>query len=151
VREILEDPALFAEVFAGLIHHDPRIRMRAADALEKVSSKKPELLQPFKAQLMTQVSANPQQEVQWHVAQMFAYLDLNDDEQREVVAILYRYLDATQSNIVKVSALQTLAEIAHRNRALKPEIVARLQTEVAKGSAAIVSRGRKLLARLSKD
>ena len=44
VQDILEDPTLFGEIFNGMLSEDPRIRMRSADALEKVSSKHPEYL-----------------------------------------------------------------------------------------------------------
>jgi len=74
VYDILNNPALFAEVFEGILDDDPIVRMRSADALEKVSSKHPEYLQPFKNRLIYEVSQIEQQEVRWHVAQMFSYL-----------------------------------------------------------------------------
>lgn len=39
---VLRDRERFAELFEGLFHADARVRMRAADALEKVSAKHPE-------------------------------------------------------------------------------------------------------------
>ena len=45
VNDILGDPSLFGIVFDGMVNNDPIIRMRCADALEKVSSKHPEYLQ----------------------------------------------------------------------------------------------------------
>ena len=35
VREVLADPSLFRLLFEGMLHEDPLIRMRAADAPEK--------------------------------------------------------------------------------------------------------------------
>ena len=49
---VLKRPALFPELMAGLWNADPVVRMRAADVAEKVSRKQPELLQPFKAELL---------------------------------------------------------------------------------------------------
>ena len=37
VQDILEDPALFAEVFEGMLDDDPQVRMRSADAVENNS------------------------------------------------------------------------------------------------------------------
>lgn len=85
VEDILKNPSLFAEVFDGMLHDDPRVRMRSADALEKVSSKHPEYLQPFKTRLINEVSRIQQQEVRWHVAQMFSYLKLDDVERDTVM------------------------------------------------------------------
>lgn len=77
VQDILNAPQLFGEVFEGMLNDDPRVRMRSADALEKVSSKHPEYLQPFKNWLINEIAKIKQQEVRWHVAQMFSYF--NDD------------------------------------------------------------------------
>ena len=68
VYDILNNPALFTEVFEGMLDDDPIVRMRSADVLEKVSSKHPEYLQPFKNRLISEVSQVRQQEVRWHVA-----------------------------------------------------------------------------------
>lgn len=68
VQDILNDPSLFKEVFEGMLNKDPVIRMRSADAIEKVSVKHPEYLQPFKSKLINHVSKIEQQEVRWHVA-----------------------------------------------------------------------------------
>jgi len=45
---VAEAPELFSELIAGLWSEDPLVRMRAADAAEKVTRKKGELLQPYK-------------------------------------------------------------------------------------------------------
>ncbi len=76
VQDILNNPVLFTEVFEGMLDDDPLVRMRSADALEKVSSSHPEYLQPFKNRLISEVSQVRQQEVRWHVAQMFSYLEV---------------------------------------------------------------------------
>ncbi|MFN8374300.1 MAG: hypothetical protein U0694_15660 [Anaerolineae bacterium] len=149
-QEIVDNPALFAQVFAGLFHDDARIRMRAADALEKASAQNPSLLLPFKQALIEQVALIPQQEVQWHAAQMFAYLELSAEEQQRVIRILYGYLDTSASNIVKVSALQTLGHMAMGSAAVRADMITRIQQEMAKGSPAVITRGKKLLTQLTK-
>ncbi len=40
VAEVLANPARFEPLFQGLYHADPRVRMRAADALEKISTRR---------------------------------------------------------------------------------------------------------------
>ena len=47
---------------------DKYVRMRAMDALQKVSVEQPELLQPYVADLLGCIAKIPQQEVQWHIA-----------------------------------------------------------------------------------
>jgi len=56
VEEILQNPCLFSDVFEGMLYDDPIVRMRSADALEKVSKIHPEFLQPFKNRLINEIS-----------------------------------------------------------------------------------------------
>jgi hypothetical protein len=48
--EVLADPSLFDVLFKGMLHEDPLVRMRAADAVEKITARHPEYLQPHKRQ-----------------------------------------------------------------------------------------------------
>jgi hypothetical protein len=72
---VLADPTLFAELFEGLSATDPLVRMRAADAAEKITLQHPKLLKPFKSSLLKNIALIKQQEVRWHVAQMIPRLD----------------------------------------------------------------------------
>jgi len=46
-EEVFGDPSLFGDVFEGMLSDDALIRMRAADAMEKVTARYPDSLQPF--------------------------------------------------------------------------------------------------------
>ena len=149
-QDILQDPKLFGEVFEGLLDDDPRVRMRSADALEKISSRHPEYLQPFKNRLINEISKIEQQEVRWHVAQMFSYLEVNRTERDEIVRILLSYLDTDKSKIVKVCSMQTLTDFADKDEAIRFPVIGKLREIVEIGSPAMVNRAKKLLARLKK-
>ena len=73
VVDVLDDPSLFGAVFEGMLSDDPLVRMRAADAIEKITAKHPDYLQPYKEILIEQVARSEQQEVRWHVAQLFTH------------------------------------------------------------------------------
>ena len=150
VQDILQDPTLFGEVFEGLLDDDPRVRMRSADALEKVSSRHPEYLQPFKNRLINEISKIEQQEVRWHVAQMFSYLEVSRTERDEIVRILLSYLDTDKSKIVKVCSMQTLTDFADKDEAIRFPVIGKLREIVEIGSPAMVNRAKKLLAGLKK-
>jgi len=145
VAEVLDDLDLFGAVFRGMSSEDPIVRMRAADVLEKVSAVRPECRQPYREELLQQVAAIDQQEVRWHVAQMLPRLDLDATERAIAVEVLLGYLE-DKSRIVKTFAMQALAEFALEDKDLRPRVVLILQDLIAKGSPAMVSRGRKLLA-----
>jgi sulfur carrier protein ThiS len=147
VADVLANPALFDVVLGGMLHDNPVIRMRAADAVEKITACHPEYLRPYKHKLIRRVSRIEQQEVRWHVAQLFSRLKLNPAERRVVVGILTEYLK-DKSRIVKTFSMQALADLAEQDADLRPAIVAQLEELTRTGSPAMQSRGRKLLAKL---
>lgn len=57
------DPELFPQLIVGLWAEDPLVRMRAADAAEKVTRQHPELLQPYKKELLGLMRKATQQEL----------------------------------------------------------------------------------------
>jgi hypothetical protein len=130
-----------------MLADNPLIRMRAADAVEKITAKHPEFLQPFKNKFIKKVARIDQQEVRWHAAQMFSRLKLNEKERREVFELLEEYLK-DKSSIVKTFTMQALADFATADSRLRPSIIKRIEKLVREGTPAMKSRGRILLAKL---
>jgi hypothetical protein len=148
VAAALEDRRLFPVLFKGMLHDEPLIRMRAADAVEKISLQHPEWLRPYKEQLIQQVSRIEQQEVRWHVAQLLPRLELDEEERAACVVILQSYLQ-DKSKIVKTFAMQALADLAEQEPELRSQVIPLLKEATRRGSSAMKSRGRKLLDRLA--
>jgi HEAT repeat protein len=142
--EVSKDPTLFADLFAGLLDEDRLVRMRAADAIEKVTKDGPELLQPWKRQLRGSVSALEDKELRWHVAQMLPRLKVTPNEQKVVLRILMGYLE-DGSRIVKTFSIQALAELAMRDGRLLALVTPLIEQLTRTGTPAMKSRGRKLL------
>jgi hypothetical protein len=145
VEIVLANPKRFGEVYAGLEDPDPLVRMRAADALEKITAQRPELLRPYKTGLLDLAARAVQQEVRWHLAQMLPRLDLDGAERRAAFETLVRYLD-DPSRIVVTFAMQALADLAQADPALLPEVLPHIERLARTGSPAMRSRGKKLLA-----
>jgi hypothetical protein len=80
VAQVLAHPNLFPHLFDGLASGDEVLRMRAADALEKITTRRPKLLQPFKKKFLAIASSAIQQEVRWHAALLIPRLDLTPTE-----------------------------------------------------------------------
>jgi hypothetical protein len=150
VAEVLREPRLFGDLFAGLLAADPLVKMRAADAIEKVTDRRPDLLQRRKGVLLRLAAGSEQPEVRWHVAQMLPRLRLSPAERAAAIGILKSYLTDAGS-IVKACAMQALAEFAERDERLQPETVALLEELTRTGTPAMKSRGRRLLERLRKQ
>jgi hypothetical protein len=143
----LKDPKLFPELIAGLWSEDPLVRMRAADAAEKVTRSKPDLLTPYKKELLGLMTEARQQELRWHLAAMVPRLRLNSGERLLVASLLNSYLE-DRSSIVKTFALQGLADLAQDDPELRPRVLEILREAARTGTAAMKARSRKLLARL---
>jgi hypothetical protein len=147
VDEVSRQPALFETVFKAMLVDDPIVRMRAADAVEKITANQPHYLQPYKDMLINQVAKVNQQEVRWHVAQILPRLSLNRRERETVVEILFGYLQ-DKSKIVKTFSLQALADFAQEDSSLRLRVVEVIKETVQSGSPAVINRGKKLLAKL---
>lgn len=149
MADILESPALFSVLVAGLSVDDPIIRMRAADAMEKISLIHPEYLLPHKKLLIGLASSSAQKEVRWHLAQMLPRLKLGKKEKRPVAGILLEY-SGDNSSIVKTFAMQALTDIARQTPEFLPTVLVHLKELTLTGTPAMKARGRKLCAELER-
>lgn len=140
---------LFASLIAGLWSADELVRMRAADAAEKVTRTKRELLQPYKKELLGLLAEESQQEVRWHLAAMIPRLSLTAKERQIAADSLHAYLE-DRSSIVKTFALQGLADLAEGDPSMRPAVIELLRESTRSGTAAMKARSRKLLARMEK-
>jgi hypothetical protein len=146
---VLARPALFHGLIMGMWDQDAVVRMRSADAAEKVSLEKPKLLQPFKAELLGLLAETKEQEMRWHLAQMVPRLSLTVAERAHVASILRIYLD-DRSSIVKTFAMQGLADLVVNDEKLLAATMELLCRLTRTGTPAMRARGRKLLARLAR-
>lgn len=138
------DPKLFPQLIGGLWSEDALVRMRAADAAEKVTRERGDLLQPYKKELLGLLSEARQQELRWHLAAMVPRLALTAKERQAAVAALNNYLE-DRSSIVKTYALQGLADLAQTEPSIRPRVVEILREASRKGTPAMKARSRKLL------
>ncbi|MGA2096902.1 MAG: hypothetical protein ABSH39_11420 [Candidatus Acidiferrum sp.] len=143
-RFVLKEPRRFRELIACLWHDDPIVRLRAADAAEKVSAKKPRLLDRYKAELMGLLAETEQIELRWHLAAMVTRLRLSLLERQRTAEALLRYLD-DRSSIVKTFALQALSDLAKTHVTLRPKVKQLLEKSLHSGTPAMKARARKLL------
>jgi hypothetical protein len=132
------------ELVESLWDSDAVVRMRAADALEKVSRERAEWIEPFKANLLGLMAETGQQEVRWHLAAIVPRLKLAESERRRVLEILRTYLEDC-SSIVKTFAMQGMWDLAEQDAALRPGVVDLFGELTRTGTAAMRARGRKLL------
>lgn len=147
VKLVSRAPRRFAELIQCLWSDDPIVRMRAADAVEKVSVVRPELLKPYKTELLGLLAEAEQIELRWHLAQMIPRLPLTESERRRAAETLQLYLE-DRSSIVRTFALQALADISGNNPVLRSQVKEILEQSVVRGTAAMRARARRLLKEL---
>ena len=141
---VSEDTTLFTSLMEGLWSQNAIVRMRAADALEKVTRKDHSLLQPYKKELLGLMTETEQQELSWHLAAMTPRLELTAKERQMATSLLMHYLEA-RSSIVKTFALQGLAELAMDDATMRPQVLEILHAATRSGTPAMKARARKLL------
>lgn len=146
---VSNDPKFFPKLIAGLWSADSLVRMRAADAVEKVTRRHRELLQPHKKELLGLMSGAQEQELRWHLAVMVPRLRLNATERQVALSSLNRFLE-DRSSIVKTFALQGLAELAESEPSIRPGVVEILRDATRNGTPAMKARSRKLLIHLER-
>ncbi len=144
IAEIAYEPQRFPELIDAMSHDDAIVRMRAADAAEKISRDHPEYLAPHKAQLLSIAATTDQSSLRWHLAQMLPRLALEPVERRNVVKLMKRYLD-DRSAIVRTCAMQTLADLAIADRSLRRSVIPAIRNAALRGTAVMRNRGAHLL------
>ncbi len=146
---VLEKPELFDVLISGIALDDPLVRMRCADAAEKVTALHPEYLRPYKRALIEEYSRIEQKEVRWHIAVMLARLPLTENEKKRVIEILLAYTNDS-SSIVKTMAMQALADLAKDDEKLQPLVRRHIEELSVIGTPAMRARGRHLLSELNR-
>ncbi len=149
VAEVLAGQRKLPQLMACLAEEDPVLRLRASDAIEKISRSSPEWLVPFKLHILGIAGAIDQIEVRWHMAQILPRLSLTARERTVAIDILLDYLQ-DRSSIVKTHAMQAVADFAASHPKLKTKILPLLEELVQIGTPAMRARGRKLVVHLNR-
>jgi HEAT repeat protein len=149
VAAVQKKPDLFKDLVTGLFDEDPVVRMRAADAMEKISLDNPQSLQPFKTEIIRLAQQTQQQELRWHTAQMIPRLKLTSKETATVTDIFFEYLN-DKSKIVVTFAMQALSDLALKRAEASARVLRAIEKLSRTGSPAIQSRGKKLLLKLKR-
>jgi hypothetical protein len=149
VDEVLQDPKRFREIFLLILDQNVAVRMRAVDAVEKITRIKPELLRPYKKTILNKIATIEQKEIQWHVAQVIPRLELSSQESLEAQSTLERYLKTSNSNIVRVMSLQAVADLAMQGNIIKQNAIRGIEEYMSIiKSPSVLARSKKLLKQL---
>ena len=118
--DVLANPVWFGVVFEAMFDDNEVVRMRAADAVEKITIPAPELLQPFKANFLARLPGIQQQEVRWHAAQFLPRFSLTHDERDAVALPVLRHYLRDRSRIVINLCLAVVGGFRRARHAASP-------------------------------
>jgi hypothetical protein len=144
---VAKNHALFPELMKGWWSGDPLVRMRAADATEKIARRIPDLLRPYKKELLGLMAEAEEPELRWHLAVMVPRLPLNSRERQLVCRLLSHYLE-DRSSLVKTFTLQGMADLTADDPGIRPEVIEILRQATRQGTPAMKARSSKLLRQL---
>ncbi len=147
----IKDQAKFDELFSHISNDDRIVSMRAVDAVEKISAKTPHYLTKHKAATLALLEQSKHIESKWHVALLVARIPLTPIELKQVWAKLTKWArDVSESKIVRVNALQAMAELSQKDQELKVillPLLAKIEKEKVPSLVARIRNLRKLLAK----
>ena len=142
---LIKHQADFDELFAQMSSADRRIAMRAADAAERFRALQPNFLTKHKAAILALLDHSKYIELKWHVSQLIPRLTLNQVELIKVWSKLTAWvMDGSESKIVRVNALQAMADLNRGDAKLAAELTHLFDTVEKEGMPSLVARIRKL-------
>jgi HEAT repeat protein len=141
---VLKSPDLFDDLFAGLSESDDVIRGRTADALEKISRQRPDLIAVHLPEVIDLSRSDQVPMVKMHLAMIFGHLALYEELIDILQSALFDLLEA-ESVFAKSWAIVSLCIIGRMYPQKSTRIVNRISQLQGDKSVAIRSRAGKAL------
>ena len=150
ISAVVRDPQQFGDLFEAMLHEDPIVRGRAANAVDELSRNRPDLLAPYRKRLIDEVGQVEQPEVRRRVALMLSRIRLDPKERSRAVALLERYLHDKSVSLV-LASIETLVDFSQEDRHLRKRVTSIVERMAKRGTPSMQTRAKKLLMRLQKQ
>lgn len=144
---VRQKPEMIGALVRCLWDSDPRVAMRAADVMEKMSRERAGLLQRYKRELIGLAAETTQQELRWHLSVTVPRLRLTVAECGRFAETLQNYLE-DRSSIAKTFAMQGLVDLIGQAPGMRQHVTELIRSLTKTGTAAMRARGRHLLKHL---
>ena len=150
IELVLHDESRLDELYDCLFHEDAWVRMRAADAFEKICREHPDWLLPYVDRFPEELAVSNQPSIQWHLAQIYRQIDLTNEQKRFATNWLKHLLATKEVDwIVAANAMDTLAQFTRDGSFPTAEMISLLKVQKQHKSNAVVKRANNLLTALS--
>lgn len=109
IEAVIKDRSRIEELYACTLNKDPWVRMRAIDAIEKISRQHPDWILPFVERFSADLHGSTQPSIQWHLAQIYRQIDLEDTQVTVIRNWLQRLVSTSNVDwIVAANTMDTL-------------------------------------------
>lgn len=146
IEAVLQDKSKLDELYSCMFNEDAWVRMRAADALEKVCRQHPEWLLRYIDKFQAELATSNQPSIQWHLAQIYGQVDLSPEQKQKAIRWLENLVSTVEVDwIVAANAMDTLVQFAKDGSVPEKKVISLLQVQQGHKSNAVVRRADKLL------
>ncbi len=143
---VLNDRLLLGKLCECLSEDDAWVRMRAADAIEKVCREHPDWLLPYIDKFQEDLATSTQPSIQWHLAQIYKQVELTNRQKVYAISWLKEILSSEQVDwIVAVNAMDTLTHFVNDGSLPKSGLIPLLEAQKHHKSKSVVRRANKIL------
>ncbi|HEX8763133.1 MAG TPA: hypothetical protein VF733_05245 [Candidatus Saccharimonadales bacterium] len=150
IEIVLNNRRRLNELYDCMFDNDAWVRMRAADALEKICRMHPDWLLPYIDRLAPELSTSDQPSIQWHLAQIYREVSLTDEQKYFAIGWLKSLLSSKEIDwIVAANAMDALVSFTKDGSFSVSKMTSLLEIQQKHKSKSVVRRASKLLAELS--
>jgi len=150
VDEVLADHGLFDELFNCYFSDDEVVRLRTSNAMKRICKAEKSVLIPYLDRFLTDIAQIDQASTQWTLAQLFAMLegDMNDQQIAQAKSILKNNLVNHNDWIVLINTMETLTNWAMHDVELKAWVRPYLDSLTTDSRKSVAGRAKKMITRL---
>lgn len=150
IEIVLNNKNRLNEVYECMFDDDAWVRMRASDAMEKICREHPEWLNPYIDKFIKELSGSTQASILWHLAQIYAQVELTDAQRESVINWLINLISTKEVDwIVSANTMGTLAKFTDEGYVDKDDFIKLLKIQTTHKSSAIFKRANKYLDKYS--
>ncbi len=149
IEIVLANKARLDELYNCLFEKDPWLRMRAADALEKICRINHDWFQPYIKRFLGELTVCTQASIQWHMAQIFRQVKLTKKQKLEAITWLKALISTKDVDwIVSANTMITLFQFTQDGSFSNDEMRVLLKIQQSHKSNAVIKRANKFLTAL---
>lgn len=147
IAKVLKDQTLLGDLYSCMFSLDPWVRMRAADAFEKVCREHPVWIEPYIARMQAELSdINQQPSIQWHLAQIYQQVNLTGVQKQQALSWLTKLLSSSEIDwIVAANSMNALEFFTRNGDFQREELIRLLRIQLGHKSRTVVKKANAII------